>query len=751
MIARYFIQRPHFAAVVAILTVLCGAVCIRFFPISQYPDITPVQIFVAASYPGADAQVIQESIAAPIEDRVNNIPGIIYLQSQSGNDGTYSLSVYFELGTDADIAEVQVQNRIALASAELPAAVLQQGVQVTKQSGDMIMVISLFSPQGTRDELFLSNYAANFLHDELQRIPGVANVAQFGQLEYSMRIWINPVRMAALNVTAGEIADAIRNQNVAAAAGQVGAPPFGTESVDFQFKLRAEGLLHQVSEFERIVVATGEDGSLIRIADVARVELGSATYSGSAQLNGEAAALVAIYQQSDANALDISEAVHARLAELAGRFPSGVEYTVSYDVAKPVRGSIYDILVTLLFTAILVIGVTYLFLGGWRPTLVPAIAIPVSLLGAIALIYAIGFSANMITLFALLLAITLVVDDAIIIVENAERILSERDIDVEAATLEAMEQVNRPIVSTTFVLAAVFVPVCFFPGLTGIIYFQFAATIIFAFVLSAVNALTLGPVLCAMMLKQGYKPRGLFTLVARAIAWIRAYYLKAVALLVRSTTATVTILLVSLATTIYLFSTAPTGLIPQEDNGVLLVSSQLPAGASLQRTSALMSKLGEITKQSSGVDSVITVAGTSLLAGGGSNQGMAVITLVPREERDSSELTWRAIMQSLNEQFAALPEAQSYVFPIPSIPGLGSAGGVSAELLDLEGGDASQLESVMSAFITALNAAPEFSSANGNYSGKTPQFLLSLDRDRAQTLGIEIADIFTELQANLSS
>ncbi|MEM8662104.1 MAG: efflux RND transporter permease subunit, partial [Pseudomonadota bacterium] len=392
MIARYFIDRPHFAAVIAILTVLVGAVCIRFFPISQYPDITPVQIYVAASYPGADAQVIQESIAAPIEDGVNNIPGILYMSSRSGNDGTYALSVYFELGTNADIAEVQVQNRISLASAELPAAVLQQGVQVTKQSGDMIMIVSLYSPDGSRDELFLSNYAANNLHDELQRVTGVANVQQFGQQDYSMRIWINPIRMAALNVTAGDIANAIQKQNVAAAAGQVGGPPFDSQQTEFQFKLLAEGLLHEVADFERIVVATGDDGSLIRIADVARVELGSATYSGSSRLNGEAAALVAIYQQSDANALDISRAVNATMAEYAQRFPDGVAYTVSYDVAKPVRGSINDILVTLIFTAVLVVGVTYLFLGGWRATLVPAIAIPVSLLGAVALIYAIGFS-----------------------------------------------------------------------------------------------------------------------------------------------------------------------------------------------------------------------------------------------------------------------------------------------------------------------------------------------------------------------
>ena len=731
--------------------VLFGAVCVRLMPISEYPNITPPQIYVAANYPGADAQVIQESVATPIEERVNGIEGMLYMQSKSSNDGSYSLSVSFELGTDPNVATVEVQNRIALASAELPPVVFQQGIEVTKQSGNMILVINLTSPDGSRDELYLSNYAADFLHDPLQRLPGVGGVAQFGQLEYSMRVWINPVRMAALNITAAEIADSIEAQNVVAAAGQVGAPPFGDARTDFQFKLRAEGLLREAEEFGRIIVSTGEDGSVTRLEDVARIELGSATYSGSSQLNGQDTAAIAVHQESTANALDISDSIHSLMETLSKKFPDGVSYDITYDVTDAVRVSIEDILKTLALTAGLVIAVTLFFLGSFRATIVPAIAIPVSLLGAIALIYTIGFSANMITLFALVLAITLVVDDAIIIIENAERIMNEESLSAREATLKAMSQVNRPIVATTFVLAAVFVPVCFFPGVTGTIYYQFAATIIFAFVLSAVNALTLAPVLCAMVLKSGAKPIGPLRFVPAVISWIRRQYVRLVSLMLRYIAVSLLVFAAAIGVTVYLFKTVPTGLIPQEDNGVLLAAMELPDGASLQRTQAFMAKAGAIVEKVPGVETVTTVSGASMLAGGRSNAGMAIITLKPWDKRRSPDLQWNAIMRDLDSQLAALPEAESYVFPFPTIHGIGSTGGISVELLDLEKGDGGQLDSVMNAFVTALNASPEFVRAHGSFSGQTPQYRLLVDRDRAETLGVSVSDIFTALQANLST
>ncbi len=751
MISHYFINRPHFAAVIAILMVLFGAVCVRLMPISEYPNITPPQVYVTTSYHGADAQVIQESVATPIEERVNGIEGMLYIQSKSSNDGSYDLSVSFELGTDPNVAAVEVQNRIALASAELPSEVQQQGIEVTKQSGNMILVLNLTSPDGSRDELYLSNYAANFLHDPLQRLPGVGGVAQFGQLEYSMRVWINPVRMAALNITAAEIADAIENQNIVAAAGQVGAPPFGDARTDFQFKLRAEGLLRDADEFGRIIVATGDDGSLTRLEDVARIELGSATYSGSSQLDGKDTAAIAVHQESTANALEISDSIRNLMQELSKKFPDGVSYEITYDVTDAVRVSIKDILNTLALTAGLVIAVTFFFLASFRATLVPAIAIPVSLLGAVALIYAIGFSANMITLFALVLAITLVVDDAIIIVENAERIVSEENLDPRDATLKAMSQVNRPIIATTFVLAAVFVPVCFFPGVTGTIYYQFATTIIFAFVLSAVNALTLAPVLCVMVLRSGTKPIGPLRFVPALVGWVRRAYMHLVALMLRYMALSLLVFAACVGTTIYLFRTVPTGLIPQEDNGVLLASMQLPDGASLQRTQAFMAEAGALIGKAPGVETVTTVSGASMLAGGRSNVGMAIVTLEPWDQRTTPNLGWSAIMRDLDQQLSTLPQAESYVFPFPTIHGLGSTGGISVELLDLEKGDGGQLDSVMNGFVTALNAAPEFVRAHGSFSGQTPQYRLSVDRDRAEALGVNVSDIFTALQANLSS
>ncbi|WP_170763674.1 efflux RND transporter permease subunit [Ruegeria lacuscaerulensis] len=751
MIARYFINRPHFAAVIAILMALFGAVCVRLIPITEYPHITPPQIYVDAKYPGADAQVILESVATPIEERVNGIPGMLSMSSKSSNDGSYTLNVSFELGTDPDVAAVEVQNRIALASAELPSVVLQQGIEVTKRSGNMIVVLNLTSPDGSRDELYLSNFGADFLHDPLQRLPGVGTVRQFGQLEYSMRVWINPVRMAALNITAAEIADAIKDQNVIVAAGQVGAPPFGAAQTDFQFKLRAEGLLRDAEEFGRIIVASDPSGSVTRLEDVARIELGSATYSGSTKLNGKDSATIAVYQESAANALDISDNLRALMQELSKKFPAGVSYEITYDVTDAVRVSIRDILTTLALTAGLVIGVTFLFLASLRATIVPAIAIPVSLLGAVALIYAIGFSANMITLFALVLAITLVVDDAIIIIENAERILRDEGLEPREATLKAMSQVNRPIIATTFVLAAVFVAVCFFPGVTGTIYFQFALTIIFAFVLSAVNALTLAPVLCAMMLKADSKPVGPLAIVPAVVLGLRRQYLRLVSLMLRYMAVSLLVFAFAVGATVYLFRTVPTGLIPQEDNGVLMASMELPDGASLQRTQAFMSKAGALIEKSSGVESVTTVSGHSMLAGGRSNVGMAIVTLTPWDQRRSPELQWFAIMHNLDQQLAALPEAETYVFPFPTIHGLGSTGGISAELLDLGKGDGSQLDAVMNAFVTSLNAAPEFAHAHGEFSAQSPQYQLSVDRDRAETLGVSVADIFTALRANLSS
>ncbi len=752
MISGFFIDRPNFAIVIALFSALVGLIAVRLIPIAQYPDIAPPEIFVSASYPGANAALVQDTVATPIEQVVNGVEDMLYMSSSSSNDGSYQLQVTFRIGTDPDIAAVNVQNRISMADSILPSAVTQQGVQTSKQFGDMLMVINLLSTNDAQDELYLSNYATDVVQDSLARISGVGNVNQFGDHEYSMRVWMQPDKMAALNITASDLATAIENQNVEAAAGQVGAPPFGSGKTDFQFTLEAKGLLDTVEEFENIIVSAGSDSSIVRLKDVARIELGSQDYSATSRMNNRATAAIAIFQESGANALDVADAVVAEMERLKKQFPAGMRYEITFDVTDAVRVSIDDIIFTLGVTTLLVIGVTFLFLLSVRATIVPAIAIPVSLLGAVALAYLVGFSANMITLFAIVLAITLVVDDAIVIIENAQRIMEEEDLDPRAATRKAMGQVTRPIIATTFVLAAVFVPVCFFPGVTGRIYFQFALTIVFAFALSGINALTLGPALCSILLTRSTgKPKGMLRVVPRFVERVRDLYVRLVGFMLRHMAISLLIVAAFAAATVYMFRTVPTGFVPTEDSGALLASIQLPDGASLQRTEAVMEKVTELTRDVPGVAQVMTVSGNSIVAGSRSNAGMAIFRLTPWDERKTPQLQWQAILASLKTKIDTLPEATGFVFAPPAIHGVGSTGGISAQLLDYSNGDVADLEAAKTALVTAMNRAPEFAQAFSSFTANTPQYSLAVDRDRAEALGVDISDIFTALQASLSS
>ncbi|MEO0979963.1 MAG: efflux RND transporter permease subunit [Pseudomonadota bacterium] len=752
MISKFFIDRPNFALVLAVLTVLLGALAIRFVPIAQFPQIAPPHVQVTASYPGANAALIQNAVAAPIEEQVNGVEGMIYMSSSSSSEGSYELTVTFAVGTDPDIAAVDVQNRVALATPLLPEAVTQQGISISKQNSDMLQVINLLSPDGSHDQLFLSNYAADFLQDPLSRINGVGSVSQFGPLNYSMRVWLNPEKMAALNLSATDVSSAIEAQNVEAAAGRIGAPPFGDQASAFQFTLEADGLLETPVQFENIIVQSQDDGSFIRLKDIARVELGAESYAATAFFNGQPSAVVGIFQESGANALDVADAVRAQMDELSTQFPDGVEYVLAYDVTTAVRKSIEEIGFTLGMTTLLVIAVTFFFLLSIRATLIPAIAIPVSLLGTMALIYVAGFSANMITLFAIILAITLVVDDAIVIIENTERIMEDEGLEPREATLKAMSQVTRPIVATTFVLAAVFVPVCFFPGITGKIYLQFALTITFAFALSAVNALTLGPVLCSTFLsrKTGH-PKGLLRVIPGLIDKVRDAYVALVRIMLRFMAVSLILFAAVLAATIYLFQTTPTGFIPTEDNGVLFASIELPDGASLQRTEAVVQELSARAQQQKGVASVTSVAGFSIIAGNKSNVGLLVLLLDPWDERKTADTQWQAIMSSLDKSLATFPEATSFIFPLPAIQGVGSSGGLSAQLLDYKSESIEDFNAVKTAFLTALMKEPEFQSAFSSFSANAPQYHLTIDRDRAEALKVDVSDIFTSLQASFGS
>ncbi len=752
MLSKFFIDRPNFAIVLAVIMVLLGAIATRLVPIAEFPSIAPPQIQVTASYPGANAALIRDAVATPIEEEVNGVEGMIYMSSSSSSEGTYSLTITFDINTDPDIAAVNVQNRVALATALLPETVTQQGISTSKQNSNMLQVINLVSPNKTYDQLFLSNYSADFLQDPLSRIDGVGATTQFGQLNYSMRIWLNTDQMAALNIDATDVEAAIQAQNIEAAAGQIGAAPFDDETTAFQFTLDAQGLLDDPKQFENIIVQAQDDGSFVRLKDIARIELGAENYSAIAYYNGQPSAILAIFQESGANAIDVSTAVQTEIEKLAQQFPDDVEYILAYDVTDAVRQSIEEIITTLAITAAIVVAVTFVFLLSIRATIIPAVAIPVSLLGTIALIYLIGFSANMITLFALVLAITLVIDDAIIIIENTERIMEEDGLEPREATLKAMSQVTRPIIATTFVLAAVFIPVCFFPGITGRIYLQFALTITFAFTLSAINALTLGPVLCAQFLsrKTGH-PKGIARIIPKAINRCRDVYVALVRLTLRFKALCLILYAGVVAGTVYLFLHTPTGFIPPEDNGVLFASITLPDGASLQRTEEVLLDIGEQVKEHPGVASVTSVAGFSLIAGDKSNVGMLVMLLDPWDERKSKETQWYNIMFALNDILATRPEATSFVFPLPAISGVGQAGGLSAQLLDLQSHDVQEFDAVKNGLLAALMKQPQVQQAYSSMSANAPQYFLDIDRDRAEALQVDVSKIFTALQASFGS
>ncbi|MGI9521917.1 MAG: efflux RND transporter permease subunit, partial [Hyphomicrobiaceae bacterium] len=534
MLSRFFIDRPNFAFVISMVASLVGAIAITLIPISEYPDITPPQVVVSANFPGANAALIEKTVAIPIEQRVNGVEDMLYMSSTSSNDGKYKLTVTFRVGTDPDIAAVNVQNRVSIAQPLLPASVKQQGVTTTKQSSNMLLVIALTSPDSSRNAIFLSNYASTKIQDRLTRIPGVGTVSQFGPLEYSMRVWFNPQKLTSLGLTASDVSQAIQAQNIGATAGQVGAPPFAGDT-SFEFVLQGRGLLDSVEAF-RDVVVKADAGKIVKLSDIARVELGSRSYSSFSSLDNRPATAIAIYQSPGANALDVADRVYSALKTMKGGFPSGIAYTLPYDITRAVRASIEEIIVTLGITAVLVVAVVFLFLLSWRAVLIPTIAIPVSLLGTIGALYLIGFSANLITLFGLILAITLVVDDAIIIVENTERIMEEENLSPREATLKAMSQVTGPIIATTFVLAAVFIPVCFFPGITGRIYLQFALTITIAFTISALNALTLTPVLCANLLKRSARSGGshILRFIPATVDRVRDFYVAVVRILIRT-------------------------------------------------------------------------------------------------------------------------------------------------------------------------------------------------------------------------
>jgi HAE1 family hydrophobic/amphiphilic exporter-1 len=751
MISKTFINRPKFAFVISILISLAGLIAMLILPVNMYPQITPPQVQITAVYPGASAQVVEESVIRPIEEQVNGVEDMLYIESTASNNGTATITVFFKVGIDDDIAQVNVQNRVALAQSSLPSEVTKQGVSVKKKSSSMLMAITLYSEQENIDQLFLSNYATNYLTEPLGRIKGVAAASVMGEMSYSMRAWLNPDRMTSLGITVTEVQQALKEQNLIVAAGKLGGSPT-LPNQQFEYSIQAKGRLKTPEEFSQTIIRANSDGRFIRLGDIARLELGSENYGVQARLNGKETAFLVIYQLPDANATEVASLVKQEMDKLSQRFPDGLEYAIPYDTTEFIVRSIEEVQITLYQAVGLVILVVFLFLQNWRATIIPSIAIPVSLIGTFAFMQLMGYSINTITLFGLVLAIGIVVDDAIIVIENVERILKEEGLPIKEAVTKAMEQVSGPIIATTLVLLAVFVPVAFMPGITGELYKQFSVTISFAVLISSINALTLSPALCTVLLSaEKMKPVRWLIPFERLISRVTISYTGGVNFLLKRAVRIGVLVLIMFGTTAWITSEVPTAFIPDEDQGYLFLDVQLPDAASSNRTEALLAKITPIIQQDPAVTDVIMVSGSSLLGGAGSNNALGIIMLKDWEERTSPELKLRSIIGRLMGQLWAMPDAQIMIFNPPPIPGLGTSSGFEFKLQDSENRSPASLAQVMNGLIFDANQRPELSRVYSTYRANVPQYFLEVDRNKAKAQGVALSDIFVTLQAQLGS
>ncbi|WP_193141655.1 efflux RND transporter permease subunit [Meridianimarinicoccus sp. MJW13] len=751
MFSSVFIDRPKLALVISLVLTIMGGIAYSVLPVEQFPDITPPVVNVSASYTGANSQTVENTVAAPIEAQVNGVDDMIYMQSTSADNGGYSLNVTFEVGTDPDIASVNVQNRVGQASSQLPTDVNANGVVTQKASTNMLLVAVLTSPNGTYDEVFLSNYASINLKDALARVNGVGKADVLTDFAYAMRIWMDPDKMASLGLTPGDIIAAIRDQNLEVSAGQIGAPPVPGDQ-QFQYTITAQGRLTTAEEFSDIVIRTGDAGAIVRMRDVARIERGASYYNASGRFGGQPATVMAVYQAPGANALSVSESVLAELERLSATFPDDVVYEVPFNSTAFVESSLADVQTTLMQTFALVMVVVFIFLGSWRATIIPMVAIPVSLIGTFALLLALGMSLNTISLFALVLAIGIVVDDAIVVVENVERIIAEEGLSPKEATRKAMGQITTPIIATTLVLLAVFVPVTFMPGITGRLYSQFAVTISTAVVISSINALTLSPALCGIVLRaRSGPPKGLLAVFERGIGAGRGAYVGLVRQLVRiSIVGLVVVIGLGIATG-GLFTAIPKGFLPLEDNGYVFVDVQLPDAAALNRTETVTGRVEEKILQIPGVSSTVLVNGYSMLNGSGSNGAMIIVNLENWEERHTPELHADGIIAQIfgiaNQEAAA----SIIAFNPPPISGLGMSAGVEMMVQQTGGGSPQDLSATLGGLVYAANQRPEIGQAYTTFRSNVPQIFVDLDREKAKSLNTAVSEVFLTLQAYLGS
>ncbi|MGC8116422.1 efflux RND transporter permease subunit [Metapseudomonas otitidis] len=763
--SQFFIKRPIFAAVLSLLILIGGAISLFQLPISEYPEVVPPTVVVRANFPGANPKVIGETVASPLEQAIVGVEGMLYMSSQSTNDGKLTLTVTFALGTDLDNAQVQVQNRVTRTMPTLPTEVQRLGVTVDKASPDLTMVVHLTSPDQRYDMLYLSNYAALNVKDELARLDGVGDVQLFGMGNYSLRVWLDPNKVASRNLTATDVVNAIREQNRQVAAGALGAPPSDAGN-SFQLSINTQGRLVTEEEFENIIIRAGDDGEITRLRDIARVELGSNQYALRSLLNNQPAVAIPVFQRPGSNAIAISDAVRQRMAELKQGFPQGMDYEIVYDPTIFVRGSIEAVVHTLLEAIVLVVLVVILFLQTWRASIIPLAAVPVSLIGTFAVMHLFGFSLNALSLFGLVLAIGIVVDDAIVVVENVERNIGLGKSPVEA-TRQAMKEVTGPIVATALVLCAVFVPTAFISGLTGQFYQQFALTIAISTVISAFNSLTLSPALAAVLLKDHHAPKDRFSRLLDRLfgGWLFGPFNRFFDRAGKGYVGTVRRVLrgSSIAMLVYGglllggylgFSSTPTGFVPQQDKQYLVAFAQLPDAATLDRTEAVIKRMSEIAAKHPGVENTVAFPGLSINGFTNSpNSGIVFTPLKPFDERKDPSMSAGAIAAALNQEFAGIQDAYIAIFPPPPVQGLGTIGGFRLQVEDRGGLGYEELYKQTQNIIAKARQLPELNpmSVFTSYQVNVPQVDAAIDREKAKTHGVAISDIFDTMQVYLGS
>jgi len=751
MLSAIFVDRPRLAIVIAIVTTIAGLISLYAIPVAQYPDIVPPQVSVTTAYPGANSAVVDATVAQPIEAQVVGVDKMIYMKSVSGDDGSYTLTCSFELGTNPDINTVNVNNRVQIALSSLPSEVQRQGITIKKKSSALLGVIALYSPKHTHDQLYLSNYVTINMLDPIKSTPGVGDATLWGPQDYSMRAWVRTDQLTGLGLTTGDIINAISAQNVQAAVGRIGARPISNDQ-QLQLNIQTKGRLASVAEFENIVIRTNPDGSVLRLGNVAKLELGAANLDRETRLNGTPAAAIAMYQSPGANAIATLRAVRDKVAELEKRFPEDLVWKITYDPTIFVTDTIHEVQKTLVEAFILVVIVVFLFLGSLRATLIPTLAVPVSLIGTFIALKAVGYSANSVSLLAIVLAIGIVVDDAIVVVENVERVMEEHpELSPGDATKQAMREITAPILAITLVLLSVFVPVAFIPGISGELFRQFAVTVAVSMFLSAINALTLSPALCGVLLRPHYGPRrGVIGWVMGAIDHVRDLYGAAVARIVRFSVIGLAMVAVSAVGIVGMAKITPTGFLPEDDQGALFVVVQLPGGASLARTTDVIQQAERILEEEEAVLDKTSVIGLNFIDSySQSNAAFIVVTLKRFEERKDPSLGVRAVIARLGAKFKQIAGGTVVPLAPPPIIGLGTGGGFTYVLEDLRGGDPKALAQVLRGLVVAANDNPQLTRVFSTFSATNPSIYLDIDRDKVQVLGVKLNDVFQALQASL--